>query len=53
MVLNRRRAEGATGISRQVAPTIAEGHADNRRVVVRILQNRGIAGTSRIPDFAQ
>jgi OmpA-OmpF porin, OOP family len=37
---------GAMGTSRQVAPdTTAEGQADNRRVVVRILQNKGIAGT--------
>jgi OmpA-OmpF porin, OOP family len=39
---------GAMGTSRQVAPspdeTAAEGQADNRRVVVRILQNKGIAG---------
>ena len=38
-------APGAMGTSRQVAPdTTAEGQADNRRVVVRILQNKGIAG---------
>ncbi len=37
---------GAMGTSRQVAPdTTAEGQAENRRVVVRILQNKGIAGT--------
>src|SRR5271163_744149 len=37
---------GAMGTSRQVAPdTTAEGQADNRRVVVRILQNKGVAGT--------
>jgi hypothetical protein len=42
------------GIGRQVAPdTIAEGQVDNRRVVVRILHNKRIAGTSRIPHFAQ
>ncbi len=39
---------GAMGTSRQVAPapdeSAAEGQADNRRVVVRILQNKGIAG---------
>lgn len=36
---------GAMGTSRQVAPdTTTEGHAENRRVVVRILQNKGIAG---------
>jgi outer membrane protein OmpA-like peptidoglycan-associated protein len=39
-------APGAMGTSRQVAPdTSAEGQAENRRVVVRILQNKGIAGT--------
>jgi OmpA-OmpF porin, OOP family len=38
-------APGAMGTARQVAPdTTAEGQADNRRVVVRILQNKGIAG---------
>jgi OOP family OmpA-OmpF porin len=38
-------APGAMGTSRQAAPdTTAEGQADNRRVVVRILQNKGIAG---------
>jgi OOP family OmpA-OmpF porin len=38
-------APGAMGTVRQVAPdTTAEGQADNRRVVVRILQNKGIAG---------
>src|SRR5271167_4370377 len=38
-------APGAMGTSRQIAPdTTAEGQADNRRVVVRILQNKGIAG---------
>lgn len=39
-------APGAMGTSRQVAPdTTAEGQAENRRVVVRLLQNKGIAGT--------
>jgi len=39
-------APGAMGTSRQVAPdTTAEGQAENRRVVVRILQNKGIAGS--------
>jgi len=39
-------APGAMGTSQQVAPdTSAEGQAENRRVVVRILQNKGIAGT--------
>src|ERR1039457_5407951 len=39
-------APGAMGTSKQVAPdNTAEGQADNRRVVVRILQNKGIAGT--------
>ncbi len=38
-------APGAMGTTRQVAPdTTVEGQADNRRVVVRILQNKGIAG---------
>jgi outer membrane protein OmpA-like peptidoglycan-associated protein len=38
-------APGAMGTSKQVAPdTTAEGQAENRRVVVRILQNKGIAG---------
>ena len=36
---------GAMGTSREVAPdTTVEGQAENRRVVVRILQNKGIAG---------
>jgi len=39
-------APGAMGTSRQVAPdTTAEGQAENRRVVVSILQNKAIAGT--------
>jgi outer membrane protein OmpA-like peptidoglycan-associated protein len=38
-------APGAMGTSKQVAPdTTSEGLAENRRVVVRILQNKGIAG---------
>jgi outer membrane protein OmpA-like peptidoglycan-associated protein len=38
-------APGAMGTVRQVVPdTSAEGQAENRRVVVRILQNKGIAG---------
>jgi len=38
-------APGAMGTSQQVAPnTTAEGQAENRRVVVRILQNKGVAG---------
>jgi len=38
-------APGAMGTSRQVAPdTTSEGQADNRRVVVKLLQNKGIAG---------
>ena len=37
---------GAMGTSKQVAPdNTSEGQADNRRVVVRILQNKGISGT--------
>ena len=39
-------APGAMGTSRQVASdNTAEGQAENRRVVVRVLQNKGIAGT--------
>jgi len=37
---------GAMGTSKQVAPDkTVEGQAENRRVVVKILQNKGIAGT--------
>ena len=37
---------GAMGTSQQVAPDkTAEGQAENRRVVIKILQNKGIAGT--------
>jgi outer membrane protein OmpA-like peptidoglycan-associated protein len=40
-------APGAMGTSKQVASDkTAEGQAENRRVVVRILQNKGIAGAS-------
>src|SRR5258707_12434950 len=36
---------GAMGTSREMAPdTTSEGQAENRRVAVRILQNKGIAG---------
>jgi OmpA-OmpF porin, OOP family len=39
-------APGAMSTSKQIAPdTTVEGQAENRRVVVRILQNKGIAGT--------
>jgi outer membrane protein OmpA-like peptidoglycan-associated protein len=39
-------APGAMGESRQVgSDKTAEGQSENRRVVVRILQNKGIAGT--------
>ena len=39
-------APGAMGTSNQVAPdTTAEGQAEDRRVVVKILQNKGISGT--------
>jgi outer membrane protein OmpA-like peptidoglycan-associated protein len=39
-------APGAMGTSRQIAPdSTSEGQAENRRVVVRVLQNKGIAGT--------
>jgi OOP family OmpA-OmpF porin len=38
-------APGAMGTSKQIAPdTTSEGQADNRRVTVKILQNKGIAG---------
>src|SRR5277367_2187159 len=39
-------APGAMGTADQVAPdTTSEGQAENRRVVVMVLQNKGIAGT--------
>jgi outer membrane protein OmpA-like peptidoglycan-associated protein len=39
-------APGAMGTSKQVASdATAEGQAENRRVVVRALQNKGMAGT--------
>jgi OmpA-OmpF porin, OOP family len=39
-------APGAMGTANQVAPdTTSEGQAENRRVVVSVLQNKGIAGT--------
>lgn len=39
-------APGAMGESKQVGnDATAEGQAENRRVVVRVLQNKGIAGT--------
>jgi outer membrane protein OmpA-like peptidoglycan-associated protein len=39
-------APGAMGESRQIGnDTTAEGQAQNRRVVIRVLQNKGIAGT--------
>ncbi len=39
-------APGAMGTADQVAPdNTTEGQAENRRVVVRVLQNKGIAGT--------
>jgi OmpA-OmpF porin, OOP family len=39
-------APGAMGSSAQVSPNATtEGQAENRRVVVRILQNKGISGT--------
>jgi outer membrane protein OmpA-like peptidoglycan-associated protein len=44
--LTRMLAPGAMGESHQVGnDKTAEGQAENRRVVVRILQNKGIAGT--------
>jgi OOP family OmpA-OmpF porin len=43
--LTRILSPGAMGTSVEVAPdTTAEGQAENRRVVVMILQNKGIAG---------
>ena len=43
-------APGAMGESRQVdTDKTVEGQAQNRRVVVRILQNKGIAGTQGAP----
>jgi outer membrane protein OmpA-like peptidoglycan-associated protein len=39
-------APGAMGESRQIgSDKTADGQAENRRVVVRVLQNKGIAGT--------
>ena len=44
-------APGAMGETRQVADDkTAEGQAQNRRVVVRILQNKGIAGLKAYSD---
>ncbi|HTV64624.1 MAG TPA: OmpA family protein [Bryocella sp.] len=44
--LTRMLAPGAMGETRQVGnDKTAEGQAENRRVVVRVLQNKGIAGT--------
>jgi outer membrane protein OmpA-like peptidoglycan-associated protein len=44
--LTRMLAPGAMGESHQVGnDNTAEGQAQNRRVVVRVLQNKGIAGT--------
>ena len=44
--LTRMLAPGAMGESHQVGnDKTAEGQAENRRVVVRVLQNKGIAGT--------
>jgi outer membrane protein OmpA-like peptidoglycan-associated protein len=44
--LTKMLAPGAMGESRQVgSDKTAEGQAQNRRVVVRVLQNKGIAGT--------
>ena len=44
--LTRMLAPGAMGESRQVGnDKTAEGQSENRRVVVRVLQNKGIAGT--------
>jgi len=44
-------APGAMGESRQVGTDkTAEGQAQNRRVVVRVLQNKGIAGLQQMAD---
>lgn len=44
--LTRMLAPGAMGTSKQVASDATTGgHAENRRVVVKILQNKGVAGT--------
>ena len=44
-------APGAMGQSRQVgSDNTTEGQAENRRVVVRGLQNKGIAGTECMPS---
>ena len=44
--LTKMLAPGAMGTSEQVASNdTAEGQAENRRVVVRVLQNKGIAGS--------
>lgn len=44
---------GAMGISKQVEPdTTAQGQAENRRVVVRILQDKGIAGNDTLANRA-
>jgi outer membrane protein OmpA-like peptidoglycan-associated protein len=44
--LTRMLAPGAMGESRQVGnDKTAEGQSENRRVVVKVLQNKGIAGT--------
>jgi len=44
--MTRMLAPGAMGESRQVGnDKTAEGQAENRRVVVKVLQNKGIAGT--------
>lgn len=48
IALTRMLAPGAMGESRQVgSDQTAEGQAKNRRVVVRVLQNKGIAGTQQ------
>jgi outer membrane protein OmpA-like peptidoglycan-associated protein len=42
-------APGAMGTSKQVEPdTTAQGQAENRRVVVRVLQDKGIAGNDTV-----
>lgn len=48
--LTRMLAPGAMGESHQIAnnDTTAEGEAQNRRVVVRVLQNKAIAGVWKL-----
>lgn len=48
--LTRMLAPGAMGEAHQVEnDKTAEGQAENRRVVVRVLQSKGIAGAAQAP----